>query len=63
VEVRRPLVVWLGLASAPKPVGLTPAGWRYHALFVAVIAALVQEPLPAPAVGLLGVTPFGRTRS
>jgi anion transporter len=44
------------LASAPKPSGLTPAGWRYHALFVAVIAALVLEPLPAPAVGLLGVT-------
>jgi anion transporter len=48
--------LWLALASAPRPAGLTPAGWSYHALFVAVIAALILEPLPAPAVGLLGVT-------
>jgi L-tartrate/succinate antiporter len=44
------------LAWAPRPAGLTLAGWRYHALFVAVIAALILEPLPAPAVGLIGVT-------
>ena len=51
-----PLVVWLLLASIPCPAGLTPAGWRYHALFVGVIVALILEPLPAPAVGLVGVT-------
>ena len=51
-----PLVVWLFLASIPCPAGLTPAGWRYHALFVGVIVALILEPMPAPAVGLVGVT-------
>ena len=51
-----PLVLWLLLASIPCPVGLTPAGWRYHALFVGVVVALILEPLPAPAVGLVGVT-------
>jgi citrate:succinate antiporter/L-tartrate/succinate antiporter len=51
-----PLLVWLILASSPKPSGLTLAGWRYHALFVAVVAALILEPLPAPVTGLIGVT-------
>ncbi len=39
----------------PVPVGLTPAAWHYFALFVAVVAALVTEPLPAAAVGFIGV--------
>src|SRR4051794_31834106 len=41
-----PLVVWLILASIPCPAGLTPAGWRYHALFVGVVVALILEPFP-----------------
>ena len=40
----------------PVPAGLEPAAWRYLALFVFVIAGLVTEPLPGPAVGLLGVS-------
>src|SRR6478609_4249030 len=50
------LLVWIALASAPRPAGLDAAAWRYLALFAAVIAALIVEPLPAPAVGLIGVT-------
>jgi anion transporter len=40
----------------PAPAGLGAGGWRYLALFVAVVFALVLEPLPASAVGLIGVT-------
>ncbi len=40
----------------PVPAGLEPGAWRYLALFVFVIAGLVTEPLPGPAIGLLGVS-------
>jgi anion transporter len=50
-----PLFVWLVLALTPHPAGLTAAAWQYHALFVGVILALMLEPIPAPAVGLVGV--------
>ncbi len=51
-----PILVWISLASAPRPAGLDAAAWRYLALFAAVITALIVEPIPAPAVGLIGVT-------
>jgi L-tartrate/succinate antiporter len=51
-----PLLVWLILALVPRPAGLSPAAWQYQALFVAVIVALVFEPIPPSQVGLLGVT-------
>ncbi|HAI21469.1 MAG TPA: anion permease [Clostridiales bacterium UBA8153] len=40
----------------PVPQGLTIAAWRFLALFVAVVAALVFEPLPGAVVGLTGIT-------
>jgi L-tartrate/succinate antiporter len=40
----------------PAPSGLAPTAWQYFALFAAVIAALVTEPLPGPVVGILGIT-------
>jgi L-tartrate/succinate antiporter len=51
-----PLLLAVVIGVLPVPEGLTPAAWRYVAIFAAVIAALVTEPLPGPAVGLLGVT-------
>jgi len=51
------LPVLLALAIAligPFP-GLTRAAWLYFALFAGVIAALILEPLPGAAVGLIGV--------
>jgi L-tartrate/succinate antiporter len=45
------LVAWL-----PPAEGLGANGWYYFALFVAVIVALITEPLPGPVVGLIGVT-------
>src|SRR3954447_1394096 len=51
-----PILVCLALNLAPRPAGLDVAAWRYHALFAAVIVALILEPIPASAVGLIGVT-------
>ncbi len=51
-----PPIVGIVLALLPAPAGLAPHAWHYFALFAAVIAALVLEPLPGGAVGLLGLT-------
>jgi L-tartrate/succinate antiporter len=40
----------------PVPAGLTQPAWTYFALFVAVVAALILEPIPAAAAGFIGVT-------
>jgi L-tartrate/succinate antiporter len=51
-----PIIVGVALLLVPVPAGLTPNAWYYFALFVAVIIALILEPIPAAAVGLVGVT-------
>jgi L-tartrate/succinate antiporter len=51
-----PLAVIVVLALLPPPAGLEAHTWRYFAIFAGVIAALVLEPLPNPAVGVIGVT-------
>jgi L-tartrate/succinate antiporter len=51
-----PLLVAFALALVPAPAGLAHYAWLYFALFAAVIAALVLEPLPGGAIGLLGLT-------
>ncbi len=43
------------LAALPAPEGLAPHAWRYFAIFFAVVLALVLEPLPGGAIGLIGV--------
>jgi len=50
-----PLLAWLVLFLVPAPAGLAPRAWSYFALFAAVILGLVLEPLPAAAVGFVGV--------
>lgn len=40
----------------PVPAGLKPKAWYYFALFMAVIAGLILEPMPAAAIGVVGVT-------
>jgi anion transporter len=54
-----PLLVWLALFVAPAPHGLSASAWHYFAIFAAVIAGLVLEPLPPGAVGLIGLTVAG----
>jgi L-tartrate/succinate antiporter len=51
-----PVLTGLVLALIPAPNGLAPHAWHYFSLFAAVILALITEPLPAAAVGLIGVT-------
>jgi L-tartrate/succinate antiporter len=51
-----PILVGLALLLIPVPEGLKPNAWYYFALFVAVVIALILEPIPAAAVGLIGVT-------
>lgn len=55
-RVAVPIVIAVGLALLPPPPGLAQHAWYYFALFAGVIAALVTEPLPNPAVGLIGLT-------
>ena len=51
-----PLVVWPAIALIPHPAGLSTNAWNYLALFTAVIVALILEPIPPAAVGLVGIT-------
>ena len=51
-----PLVVWLTIALIPHPAGLSTNAWNYLGLFTAVIVALILEPIPPGAVGLIGMT-------
>jgi L-tartrate/succinate antiporter len=43
------------LLLLPAPSGLSPTGWHFLALFIAVIVGLVLEPIPSAAIGLVGV--------
>ena len=51
-----PLALVAAGALWPVPAGLAPHAWYYFAIFTGVIAALVMEPLPSPAIGVIGVT-------
>jgi len=51
-----PLALGVVLLLIPTPEGLPPAAWHFFALFAAVIAALITEPLPGAAIGFIGVT-------
>jgi L-tartrate/succinate antiporter len=50
-----PLGLTAAVAATPVPAGLSPHAWYYFAIFTGVIGALVVEPLPSPAVGVIGV--------
>lgn len=54
-----PLGVAALLAVWPAPEGLPQHAWYFLAIFVGVVAALVFEPLPGGAVGLIAVTGVG----
>jgi L-tartrate/succinate antiporter len=51
-----PLVVAAVIALMPTPDGLAPHAWYYFAIFAGVIVALMLEPLPGAAIGVIGVT-------
>ncbi len=58
-KVAIPLIVWAVLAlygfTVGAPTGLTLSAWMYFALFVAVILGLIFEPIPAAAIGVIGI--------
>ena len=56
VKAALPLIVGLVLAIFPAPAGLTAGAWLFFSLFAAVIVGLILEPIPAAAVGFIGVT-------
>jgi len=51
-----PVAVTCVLALLPHPTGLAPHAWYFFAIFAGVIVALMLEPLPGGAIGLIGVT-------
>ena len=51
-----PVAVALAIALIPAPAGLPPHAWYFFAIFAGVIVGLMVEPLPGPAISLLGVT-------
>jgi L-tartrate/succinate antiporter len=50
-----PVVIGILIALVPPPAGLASNAWYFFALFAAVIAGVITEPIPAAAVGLIGV--------
>jgi L-tartrate/succinate antiporter len=56
-----PVAVACLLFLLPVPEGLPPHAWRYFAIFTAVVAGLVLEPIPGPALGLVGVSVIALT--
>ena len=55
-RVAAPLAVIAIIAVLPPPTGLAQHAWYFFAIFCGVVAALVLEPLPNTAVGLIGIT-------
>ncbi|HEY5292188.1 MAG TPA: anion permease, partial [Burkholderiales bacterium] len=51
-----PFAVAIVVALIPAPGGLPQHAWYFFSIFAGVIAGLVLEPLPCPAVGLIGAT-------
>jgi L-tartrate/succinate antiporter len=51
-----PIAVAILLAVIPPPEGLAQHAWYFFAIFAGVIVALILEPLPGAAIGLIGVT-------
>jgi L-tartrate/succinate antiporter len=50
-----PIAVAVVLALIPPPEGLAQHAWYFFAIFAGVIVALILEPLPGAAIGLIGV--------
>jgi L-tartrate/succinate antiporter len=51
-----PVAIAAAIALTPTPDGLAPHAWYYFAIFAGVIVALMLEPLPGAAIGVIGVT-------
>ena len=56
VRALAPLAVIVVIALLPAPPGLPQHAWYFAAIFSGVVIALILEPLPPAAVGLIAVT-------
>jgi L-tartrate/succinate antiporter len=54
-KVLIPPAIGILVALLPMPQGLERGAWYFFAVFLAVIAGLILEPMPAAAVGFIGV--------
>ena len=59
VKIAIPVLVLILVWMLPTPEGLTVYAMRYLAIFLAVILALILEPLPNSAVGMIGCVAAG----
>ena len=59
VRIAIPLIALAIIWFLPTPAGLTVHAMRFFAIFIAVILALILEPLPNSAVGLIGCVAAG----
>jgi L-tartrate/succinate antiporter len=50
-----PFITGGAVLLTPTPDGLTANAWHFFALFLATITAIITEPIPGAAAGLLGV--------
>jgi len=50
-----PLLLGITIALLPAPQGLNLKAWYFFAVFSAVIFGLILEPIPAAAIGFMGV--------
>jgi L-tartrate/succinate antiporter len=50
-----PVLVAVIIALIPAPEGLAQYAWYYFAIFAGVVVGLILEPMPAAAIGLIGV--------
>jgi len=51
-----PIAIGAVLVLIPPPAGLAQNAWNFFALFTGIVAALVLEPLPPAATGVLAIT-------
>ncbi len=51
-----PIAVAVALVLVPPPTGLTQHAWNFFALFAGIVAALVLEPIPPAATGVVAIT-------
>ena len=51
-----PIAVAVILALLPPPTGLAQHTWYFFALFAGIVAALVLEPIPPAATGIVAIT-------
>lgn len=51
-----PVALAVGLALLPAPSGLAQHAWYFFAFFVGVVSALIIEPIPTTATGIVAIT-------